>query len=85
MSPVAPPGCSHFLSIPYTPGRKLIDAGLPLALATDHNPASAPSGSMRFAVQLAIVKMRLLPLEAIAAATLNSAAAISHCWRAAAL
>ncbi len=74
--PVALPGCSHFLSIPYTPGRALIDAGLPLALATDHNPGSAPSGSMRLAVQLAIVKMRLRPLEALAAATLNSAAAM---------
>lgn len=76
MFPVALPGCSHFLSIPYTDGRKLIDAGLPLALATDHNPGSAPSGSMAFAVQLAIVKMRLRPLEAIAAATLNGAAAM---------
>lgn len=76
MFPVALPGCSHFLSIPFTPGRALIDAGLPLVLATDHNPGSAPSGSMRFAVQLAIVKMRLLPLEAIAAATLNAAAAM---------
>ena len=76
MFPVALPGCSHFLSIPYTPGRELIDAGLPLVLATDHNPGSAPSGSMRLAVQLAIVKMRLRPLEAIAAATLNAAAAM---------
>jgi imidazolonepropionase len=76
MFPVALPGCSHFLSIPFTPGRELIDAGLPLALATDHNPGSSPSGSMRFAVQLAIVKMRLRPLEAIAAATLNGAAAM---------
>lgn len=74
--PVALPGCSHFLSIPYTPGRELIDAGLPLALATDHNPGSAPSGSMRLAVQLAVVKMRLRPLEALAAATINGAAAM---------
>lgn len=74
--PVALPGCSHFLSIPYTPGRKLIDAGLPLVLATDFNPGSAPSGNMTLAVQLAIVKMRLRPLEAIAAATINGAAAM---------
>lgn len=78
MMPVALPGCSHFLSIPYTPGRELIDAGLPLALATDHNPGSAPSGSMRLAVQLAMVKMRLRPLEALAAATLNGAAAMDE-------
>lgn len=76
MMPVALPGCSHFLSIPYTPGRELIDAGLPLALATDHNPGSAPSGSMRLAVQLAMVKMRLRPMEALAAATINGAAAM---------
>lgn len=70
------PGCSHFLGIPYAPGRQLIDAGLPLTLATDFNPGSAPSGNMTLAVQLAIVKMKLRPLEAIAAATLNGAAAM---------
>jgi imidazolonepropionase len=74
--PVALPGCSHFLSIPYAPGRALIDAGLPLVLATDHNPGSAPSGSMTRTVQRAMVTMRLKPLEAIAAATLNGAAAM---------
>lgn len=74
--PTALPGCSHFLGIPYTPARELIDAGLPLALASDFNPGSAPSGNMTLAVQLAIVKMRLRPLEAIAAATLNGAAAM---------
>lgn len=74
--PTALPGCSHFLGIPYTPGRALIDGGLPLVLATDFNPGSAPSGNMTLAVQLAIVKMRLRPLEAIAAATINGAAAM---------
>lgn len=70
------PLCSHFLSIPYTPGRRLIDAGVPLAIATDYNPGSSPSGNMTLAVQHAIVKMRLRPLEAIAAATINGAAAM---------
>ena len=78
--PVALPGCSHFLSIPYTPGRAIIDAGLPLVLATDHNPGSAPSGDMSMAVRLASLKMGVLPREAVAAATLNGAAAmeLSH-------
>ena len=74
--PVALPGCSHFLGIPFAPGRALIDAGLPLALATDHNPGSAPSGDMTMVVRLASLKMNLLPREAIAAATLNGAAAM---------
>jgi imidazolonepropionase len=78
--PVALPGCSHFLSIPYAPGRAIIDAGLPLVLATDHNPGSAPSGDMTQAVRLASLKMGVLPREAVAAATLNGAAAmeLSH-------
>jgi imidazolonepropionase len=74
--PVALPLCSLFLSIPYTPGRRLIDAGLPLALASDYNPGSSPSGNMNLAVALACIKMRLTPEEAINAATINGAAAI---------
>ncbi len=74
--PVALPSCSYFLSIPYTPGRKLIDAGLPLALATDYNPGSTPSGNMNFVVSTACIKMRLTPEEAINAATLNGAYAM---------
>lgn len=74
--PVALPGCSFFISIPYTPGREIIDAGLPLALATDFNPGTAPSGNMNFAVAAACVKMKLLPEEAINAATLNGAYAM---------
>lgn len=74
--PVVLPNCSHFLSIPYAPAREMVDAGLPVVIATDHNPGSAPSGSMTRAVQRAIVTQRLLPLEAIAAATLNGAAAM---------
>ena len=74
--PVALPSCSYFLSIPYTPGRQLIDAGLPLALATDYNPGSTPSGNMNFVVATACIKMRLTPEEAINAATINGAYAM---------
>ncbi|MEC3907109.1 imidazolonepropionase [Tamlana sp. 2201CG12-4] len=74
--PVALPGCSYFLSIPYTPARKIIDAGLPLALATDFNPGSAPSGNMNFVVSTACVKMKMTPEEAINAATINGAYAM---------
>ncbi|WP_027138781.1 imidazolonepropionase [Gaetbulibacter saemankumensis] len=74
--PVALPGCSFFLSIPYTPGRKMIDAGLPLALATDYNPGSSPSGNMNFVVSAACIKMKLTPEEAINAATINGAYAL---------
>ncbi len=74
--PVALPSCSYFLSIPYTPGRKLIDAGLPLALATDFNPGSTPSGNMNFVVATACIKMKLTPEESINAATINGAYAM---------
>ena len=74
--PVALPSCSYFLSIPYTPARKMIDAGLPLALATDYNPGSAPSGNMNFAVATACIKMKMTPEEAINAATINGAYAM---------
>ncbi len=74
--PVALPGCSYFLSIPYTPGRRIIDAGLPLALATDFNPGSSPSGNMNFVVATACIKMKLTPEEAINAATINGAYAM---------
>lgn len=73
---VALPSCSYFLSIPYTPGRKIIDAGLPLAIATDYNPGSTPSGNMNFVVATACIKMRLTPEEAINAATVNGAYAM---------
>ncbi|MBQ0786809.1 MAG: imidazolonepropionase [Oceanihabitans sp.] len=73
---VALPSCSYFLSIPYTPGRKIIDAGLPLALATDYNPGSTPSGNMNFVVSTACIKMKLTPEEAINAATINGAYAM---------
>ena len=74
--PVALPGCSFFLGIPYTPARKLMEAGLPLALASDFNPGSAPSGNMNFVVSLACIKMNMTPEEAINAATINGAFAM---------
>ena len=74
--PVALPGCSYFLGIPYTPARKIIDAGLPLALASDYNPGSAPSGNMNFIVSSACVKLKMTPEEAINAATINGAYAM---------
>ena len=75
--PVALPGCSFFLGIPYTPARNLIDSGLPLALASDYNPGSAPSGNMNFVISLACIKMGMLPEEAINASTLNGAFAMN--------
>jgi imidazolonepropionase len=74
--PVALPSCSYFLSIPYTPARKMIKAGLPLALATDFNPGSTPSGNMNFVVATACIKMKMTPEEAINAATINGAYAM---------
>ncbi|MCH7524209.1 MAG: imidazolonepropionase [Bacteroidetes bacterium] len=74
--PVALPSCSYFLSIPYTPARQLIDAGLPLALATDYNPGSTPSGNMNFVISTACIKMKMTPAEAINAATINGAYAM---------
>ncbi len=74
--PVALPSCSYFLSIPYTPARRIIDAGLPLALATDYNPGSTPSGNMNFVVSTACIKMKMTPEEAINAATINGAYAM---------
>jgi len=75
--PVALPSCSYFLSIPYTPSRKLIDNGLPLALASDFNPGSTPSGNMNFVIATACIKMGMTPEEAINAATLNGAYAMN--------
>lgn len=74
--PVALPSCSYFISIPYTPARKIINAGLPLALATDYNPGTTPSGNMNFVVATACIKMKMTPEEAINAATINGAYAM---------
>lgn len=75
--PVALPSCSYFLSIPYTPARDIINANLPLALATDFNPGSTPSGNMNFVVATACIKMKMTPEEAINAATINGAYAMN--------
>jgi len=74
--PVALPSCSYFLSIPYTPARDMLNAGLPLALATDFNPGSTPSGNMNFVIATACIKMKMTPEEAINAATINGAYAM---------
>lgn len=74
--PTILPGAAFFLGMEYPPVRKMMDAGLPLALASDYNPGSSPSGDMKFILSLACIKMRMLPEEAINAATINSAYAI---------
>ena len=74
--PTALPGTSFFLNLPFALGRKIIDRGLPLVLASDYNPGSTPSGDMKFIVSLGCIKMRLMPAEAINAATLNGACAM---------
>lgn len=74
--PVALPGCSFFLGIPYAPTRKMIDAGLPVCLASDYNPGSTPNGRMGFVVALACSQMKLSPEEAINATTINGAYAL---------
>ena len=75
--PVALPSCSFFLGIPYTNARKLIDANIPMAVASDYNPGSSPSGNMNFVVSLACIKMKMTPEEAINAATINAAHALN--------
>lgn len=78
-SPVIPtllPSCSFFLGIPYAPAKALMERGLPVALATDFNPGTTPSGNMNFVVALACIRLRMLPEEAINAATLNAASAM---------
>ncbi len=75
--PVALPTCSYFISIPYTPARNMLDKGLPLALATDYNPGTTPSGNMNFVVATACIKMKMTPEEAINAATINGAYAMN--------
>jgi imidazolonepropionase len=74
--PVALPTCSFFISIPYTPARQMLNAGLPLAIATDYNPGTTPSGNMNLVVATACIKMKLTPEEAINAATINGAYAM---------
>ena len=74
--PTLLPGAAFFLGMSYPPARKMVDAGLAVALASDYNPGSSPSGNMRFVTSLASIRMRLTPTEALLAATLNGAAAM---------
>lgn len=76
--PTVLPGTSFFLNLPYGKARQMVDAGLPVAVASDYNPGSTPSGDMKFVVSLACIKLRLLPEEAINAATLNGACAMGE-------
>lgn len=76
--PTLLPGTSFFLNMPYGKGRKMIDAGLGVAIASDYNPGSTPSGDMKFVVSLACIKMRLLTNEALNAATINGAFAMGE-------
>ncbi|MGL5895032.1 MAG: imidazolonepropionase [Bacteroidales bacterium] len=70
------PGAAFFLEMEYPPARKMIDSGLPLALSTDYNPGSSPSGDMKFILSLACIKMKMTPTEALNAATINGAYAM---------
>jgi len=74
--PTILPSCSHFLGIPFGDARKMISAGLPVALASDFNPGSTPSGNLGFVWSLACVKMKITPEEALNALTVNAAYAM---------
>jgi len=74
--PTILPGAAFFLGLPLPPARKMMDAGLPLAVATDYNPGSSPSGNMNFMLSLCCVQYKMTPEEAINAATINSAYAM---------
>jgi imidazolonepropionase len=74
--PVLLPGSALFLSLPDPPARRMIDAGLPVALASDYNPGSSPSGNMKLIMSLGCIKLNMLPEEAINAVTINSAYAM---------
>ena len=74
--PTALPAAAFFLGLPFPPARRMLDTGLALAIASDFNPGSAPSGNMPFVVSLACIKMKMTPEEAINAATINTASAI---------
>ncbi len=70
------PGAAFFLNLPFPPARNLIEAKLPIALASDYNPGSAPSGNMGLILSLACIKMRMSPMESLNAATINGAFAM---------
>jgi len=74
--PTILPSCSFFLGIPYAPARKIIDMGLPIALASDYNPGSSPSGNMNFVSSLGSIKLEMTIEEVINATTKNTAYAM---------
>ena len=74
--PTVLPGAAFFLNMPYSPVRKMIEAGLPVALASDYNPGSSPSGNMKFVMSLGCVNYKIFPEEVIHATTINSAYAM---------
>ena len=74
--PTALPGAAFFLGLPFPPVRKMIDAGLPVAIASDYNPGSSPSGNIPLMISLACIKMKMTPEEAVNAATMNTACAL---------
>ena len=74
--PTMLPGCSFFLGLPYGRAKDYINAGLPVALASDYNPGSSPSGNMRFVMALGCIRMRLTPEQSFNACTINSAYAM---------
>ena len=74
--PTVLPGCAFFLNLPLSPARKMIDAGLPVAMASDFNPGTSPSGNMQLILSMACIRYRLTPEEALNATTLNTAYAI---------
>jgi len=71
------PSCSFFIKIPYAPARQMIDRGLSLAVASDYNPGSTPSGNMNFVISLACIYQKLQPNEAFNAATINGSYAMN--------
>jgi imidazolonepropionase len=74
--PTALPGAAFFLNLPFPPARKMLQEGLPLALASDYNPGSSPSGNMQLMLSLACLKMKMTPEEVINASTINTAYAL---------
>jgi len=74
--PTILPACSFFLGIPYSPAKKMIEKGLPVALASDYNPGSSPSGNMNFVASLGCIQLRMIPEEVINATTINTAYAM---------
>ena len=74
--PTVLPGCAFFLNLPLSPARQMIDAGLPVAMASDFNPGTSPSGNMQLILSMACIRYRLTPEEALNATTLNTAYAM---------